>query len=232
MLAAMASRSVGSFIVIEGVDGCGKSTLARGLVARLRASGRDVVHTREPGGTEWSEGLRRLLLDAEASFGVTPVAEVYALCSARAQHLARVIEPALKRGETVVCERWVGSTIAYQGFGRGLGWERVMALCEPAMAGTDGKPVMPGWMLLLDVPRELALARRVQRHRAADRIEAAGDEFAARVASGFEALPKLFPSRVVVVDGRAARTDVLDAACQAIGLDDWLGHDVEPGAGR
>ncbi|HEX3254867.1 MAG TPA: dTMP kinase [Gaiellaceae bacterium] len=178
------------FITFEGVDGSGKSTQARLLVDRLRAAGRDVVGTREPGGTDIGEEIRDLLLHSER---VAPWAEATLFSAARAQLVDEVIKPALARGADVVCDRYLDSSLAYQGLARGLGVERVL---EVNLTVTSG--LLPDRTFLLLVPGEVAAQRR---GRSPDRIESEGDEFAAEVDRAYREIAEIFAQRVVVLDG-------------------------------
>jgi dTMP kinase len=178
------------FITFEGQDWSGKSTQAALLADSLRADGHDVVSTREPGGTPVGEAIRTLVLDGPE---MNAWAEAALFAAARAEHVAAVIRPALERGAAVVCDRYVDSSVVYQGIARGLGAERVLEL---NLAVTDG--LLPDRTFVLDVDPETARAR----HSAGlDRIEREHDEFRRTVAEGYRRLPELFPERVVALDG-------------------------------
>ena len=168
-------------LVLEGVDGCGKSTQATLLEARLRAEGRDVRRLREPGGTRLGEAVRAILLDPATEAGAE--AELFGYLMARAQLCREVIAPALARGTWLVLDRFWHSTLAYQAWGLGLDPQRVRAAIELAVGA-----VRPDRALLLRVPGAEAAARRAARGEAADRIEARGAGYQARVAAGYEAL--------------------------------------------
>jgi dTMP kinase len=178
--------SSGRFIALEGGDATGKSTQSRLLGERLGA-----VVTREPGGTALGEQLRALVLDP-ATGEVDARAEALILAAARAQHVAEVIRPALERGETVVSDRYIPSSIAYQGFGRGLPPDEVRAMNEWATGG-----LWPDVIVLLEMAPEDA-STRLGAER--DRLEAAGDGFHQRVADGYRELASADPDRWVVVD--------------------------------
>ena len=165
-----------SFVVLDGVDGCGKSTQARLLVERLAAAGRIARHLREPGSTRVGEALRALLLDPELD--LQPDVEVLLFAAARRQLLAELVAPALARGEVVVCERYDPSTFAYQAFAGGAGEERVLGLLEGW-----GDPSAPACVVVLDLDPTEAGARRAGQEQ--DRIEAKGLEFQTRVAEGY-----------------------------------------------
>ena len=192
------------FITFEGVEGAGKSSHARGLAALLRTRGHTVVETREPGGTPAGKALRGLLLGADAT-PLTPVAELFLYCADRAQHVAEVIMPALGEGTIVVCDRFSDSTIAYQGYGRGLDLTLVRSLDTHARAG-----LVPGLTFLLDCPVELGLARARSRAEPEDRFEKEGVAFHDRIRRGFHALAAEAPERVVVLDTTADLVAIQD----------------------
>jgi len=165
----------GRFYVLDGVDGCGKSTQAERLVARLRSLGREVEHLREPGSTAVGERLRGILLDRELDPG--PATELLLFAAARRQMLDERVTPALEAGRDVVCERFHPSTFAYQSAGGGLDEDEVLALLER----WAGRPAPDRTLVLeLEVPRAIA-----RRGAASDRIEALGEGFLERVAEGY-----------------------------------------------
>lgn len=186
------------FVSFEGIDGCGKSTQAALLVERLRAAGHEVVATREPGGTPLGEGVRGLLLDGVA---MTSWAEAALFAAARAQLVEEVVVPARARGAWVVCDRFLDSSLAYQGGARGLGIDRVLELNRLAIGD-----VVPDRTVLVAVPADVALARRAGAR--ADRIEREGLAFAERVAAAYEELASRFPGRMRVVDGIGSPDEV------------------------
>ena len=176
----------GRFIVLEGIDGCGKTTQLEHLVRWLPASGlmpagAGVLRTREPGGTAFGQALRELLLHPAADVAPAPTAELLLYAADRAQHVERLIRPALKRGDWVLSDRFSGSTIAYQGDGRGLNLQTILDLERIATAG-----VHPDLTFWLDLPLQESLKRRGA--RSDDRIEAEGEDFLARVSEGFQRL--------------------------------------------
>ena len=181
------------FVTFEGQDWSGKSTQAALLAETLRGDGREVVATREPGGTPVGESIRTLVLDGPE---MTAWAEAALFAAARAEHVAAVIRPALDRGAAVVCDRYVDSSVVYQGLARGLGAERVLEL---NLAVTGG--LLPDRTFVLNVDPATARAR----HSAGlDRIEREDEDFRRLVADGYRQLTDLFPERVVTLDGSLA----------------------------
>ena len=182
--------------MLEGGEGSGKSTQAARLAARLGA-----VLTREPGGTATGERIRALLLDPSLPH-VSARTEALLLLAARAQHVEEVIAPALAEGRDVVCDRFTGSTLAYQGWGRGLDVSALAGMSAWAAGGRE-----PDRVILLTVTAEEAAARLAARS-GADRIEGEGAAFFARVASGYAALAAAEPERWRVVDGAGGEDEV------------------------
>lgn len=194
------------FISFEGLDGCGKTTQARLLADALEAEGRTVVRVREPGGTATGERIRDLLLDPASQ--IAPAAEALLYAAARAQLVAEVIRPALEAGSDVVADRFIDSSLAYQGVARGLGMDEVLAANALAMGG-----IQPDRTLLLTVPAETASERR---DAEPDRIEAEDGAFHGRVADGFAQAAARFPGRIRVVDGSGTPDQVLARVREAI----------------
>ena len=181
----------GIFIAVEGGEGAGKSSRARTLADRLRAAGHDVVLTHEPGDSRIGRQIRQLLLDP-GNDGLDPRAEALLYAADRAEHVASVIVPALGRGAVVVSDRYVDSSIAYQGAGRGLGAEVVAELSGFATGG-----LVPDLTILLDVPPSVGRGRN---QGPADRLETEADEFHATVRAAFAARAAAEPGRYLVVD--------------------------------
>lgn len=180
----------GALITLEGIEGAGKTTQAHRLRERLEHQGRSVVLVREPGGTELGEEIRRLLLHKSSEMGAR--AELLLFLAARAQLTDDVIRPAVLDGCVVVCDRYVDSTLAYQGYGRGLDLSTVTELNVFATAGLE-----PDITFVLDVPPELGLIRQQDRNR----MEEEPLDFHRRVRDGYLAVAATNPRRVVVIDG-------------------------------
>jgi dTMP kinase len=207
MLSVSSYTQRGRFITFEGLDGCGKSTQLEKLAAVLRAQNLSVVVTREPGGTSTGEKIRRLLLDTNTS-ALDPLAELALMFASRAQHIAEVILPALAGGRIVLCDRFTDSTEAYQGGGRKLGSEAVLALHRILCGG-----LKPELTILMDsdVAVSVDRARRRNKTRAGKNSRTKSDEnrfeqesraFFGRVRSAYLAIATREPQRMVVVDAR------------------------------
>jgi dTMP kinase len=199
----------GRLITIEGLDGAGKTTLAEGLAAALRAAGRDVVLLREPGGVELSERIRALVKDPALS--VDPRAEALLYAAARAQLVAERVEPALEWGTWVLLDRFVDSSLAYQGAGRGLGVEAVRAV---NLFGTRG--LTPDRTLLLRADATTRAARQDVRGEAPDRLEREDGAFFEAIAAAYDSLAAAEPDRFRVLDAGAAPEAVLESALAAL----------------
>lgn len=190
----------GRFIVLDGVEGCGKSTQAAQLAASLRGQSIPVVLTHEPGGTAIGEGVRSLLLDP--AYGeMHEITETLLFCAARAQHMLEVIVPALDSGQTVICDRFTSSTVVYQGYAGGVGIETIHLLNDIATGG-----VQPDLLIILDIdPAEGMRRKHADRM---DRIEGRPLEFHQRVREGFIRHAASLGQRAVVVDGDRAPQDI------------------------
>ena len=187
------------FITFEGGEGAGKSTQARLLAEAMTATGSTVLCTREPGGAPGAEILRGLLLSREHDW--SPPAEVYLHFAARAEHVARTIQPALAQGAVVISDRFADSTMAYQGYGLGADRSLIAALSRLL-------PVRPDLTVVLEVSPAVAAGRMAGRGQALDRYEAMGPAFHARVARGFAAIAAAEPDRCAVVSADGGVDDV------------------------
>ena len=210
---ADAAEEQGAFITVEGGDGAGKTTLAKSLAECLRQSGRSVRLTFEPGGTSLGTRLRALVLDPELEMGDWD--ETWLFLTARASHVHDVLRPAIANGELVFSDRFSDSTLAYQGYGRGLDLERLRRLNDEATQG-----LIPDLTLLLDVPAEVGLARTRARSSDGDRIGDADLAFHMRVNAGFRALALEHGERIVVIDASLDAASVLLNALTTV--NDWL----------
>ncbi|MDC8447788.1 MAG: dTMP kinase [Nitrospira sp.] len=186
-------KPTGIFITLEGGEGSGKTTHARRLCEWLRTQGLKVLHTREPGGTLLAEQLRNLLLD-KSTETIAPETEAWLILAARRQHVDHVIKPALADGMTVVCDRFSDSTMAYQGYGRGLD----LRVLETMNDWATGK-LVPHLTLLFDVPVAVGLRRR-QQTSSQNRLDREAKRFHEKVRSGFHALARREPRRIKVID--------------------------------
>ncbi len=207
----------GVLITLEGGEGSGKSTQAKALAERLRADGYAVVLTGEPAGTGLGRTVNSLLewlgSPAEAAT-INPRTEMLIFEARRAQHVEEVIRPALERGDVVLCDRFTDSTLAYQGYGRGLSVAEIEACNQIACAG-----LRPDLTLLLDLPAEAGLARAERAHESGKPHDAIGGEslaFHRRVREGFLEIARREPERVKVLDASAAADAVTDAACRLV----------------
>jgi dTMP kinase len=196
-------------VSFEGVDGSGKSTQARLLAAHLRQQGSEVVEVREPGGTAAGERIRALVLDPEAT--LAPRAEALLFAAARAQVVAEVIAPALARGAIVVADRFVDSSLVYQGLVRGLGLEHVRGVNHFATDGFE-----PDRTVLLEL--DPAHAERRRAHSTPDRIEAEAGGFQQRVAQGYADLARADEGRVLRVDAAGSQQEVARRVREALGV--------------
>lgn len=199
--------SRGRFITFEGIEGSGKSSQIARLQARLEAAGRRVVRLREPGGTPIGDRIRAVLLDPAAN-AMTPESEMFLFAASRAQLVREAVRPALEDGAVVLCDRFVHSSLAYQGGGRGLGRDRVAAVNAHAVDGC-----LPDRVVLLDLPADRALDRAAARG-ALDRIEQEKRSFFEVTRTAFLAEADSDPTRFVVVDADGTRDDV-EARVQA-----------------
>lgn len=187
----------GCLVTLEGGEGSGKTTQCRLLAQWLADAGIAATVTREPGGTDLGERLRALLLDPTLS-EARPEAEMLLFAAARAQAVEQVIEPALMRGDVVICDRFVDSSLAYQGYGMGVSLDFIRSVNDRVTGG-----LRPDLTLLFDVPRATGAVRRQGAGRAPDRIERRSDAFHQAVRQGYLALAAMEPERFVVIDSTA-----------------------------
>lgn len=183
----------GIFITLEGLDGSGKSTQALHIKDFLEERGYKVLLTREPGGTEIGEKIRQILLDKENK-EMSAVTEALLYAASRAQHVEQVIVPALEDGKIVLCDRFIDSSMAYQGKGRGLGVKAVMEINKFAICG-----LIPDITILLDMDPEASL-NRIKTIKGTDRLEQEKSDFHRRVYKGYKDLADMYPDRIKVID--------------------------------
>ncbi len=187
------------FITFEGIDLCGKTTQAEILVKRLKSLGYDVLFVREPGGTKISEEIRNILL-SEQNQEMDPVTELFLFSASRAQLVKEAIIPALKSNKIVICDRFYDSTLAYQGYGRGIDIEKIKVINELASSG-----ITPDITFLIDIPVEEIYRRKMSKSTAtkkdnSDRMENSGFDFFERVRNGYLEIAKR-SERFIVIDG-------------------------------
>jgi dTMP kinase len=199
VLAGMGSGLKGLFITFEGLDGCGKSTQMEALAAGLRERGYVVLVTREPGGTPLGEAIRDLLLDPR-HHGMSSRAEALLYAAARAHLVEQVIRPALEDGQVVLCDRYLDSSLAYQGYGRGLGSDDIITLNVWAT-----ECLFPDLTLFLDLDDSVRTGRLAA---VPDRLEAENEAFHQRVAEGFRELLAVHPHRIRRVDAQGTESEV------------------------
>lgn len=183
----------GIFITLEGPDGSGKSTITKLLSEYLKEKGHDVLTTREPGGTKISEDIRKIILDSRnTSMSDTTEALLYA--ASRAQHVSQKISPAINEGKIIICDRFVLSSLVYQGIGRGLGVDKVKAINDFAIQGVE-----PDLILFFDISPEIALKRKTRKNRG-DRLEREKIDFHNKVYEGYLSLIELYEGKIKVID--------------------------------
>jgi dTMP kinase len=198
------------FIVFEGGEGCGKSTQTRALYRRLSKDGFGAILTREPGGTKLGERVRRHL-KRTGDTRISPLAELFLIATARAQLVSEIIRPELEKGKTVICDRFTPSTLAYQGYGRGLDTDAIRDVNDIA---TDG--MSPDLVVLLDIPVEAGLSRKKSKER--DRFESESLAFHSRVRRGYLDLAKADPGRWLMVDGRLPRKAIEETIWERVSV--------------
>lgn len=193
------------FITFEGIEGSGKTTLLQGIAGRLRAAKRNILVTREPGGTAAGNAIRKVFL--EAGLRIDPLTEAFLINASRAQLVSEEIGPALQADRLVLCDRYVDSTLAYQGYGRGMNREGLRELCRAATGGLS-----PDLTFLVDIDVQTSRTRVTSRANIVDRVEAADLDFHERVRAGFLSIAQTEPDRVVVLDGERTREQLVEDA--------------------
>jgi dTMP kinase len=203
----------GLFITFEGPDGSGKTTVSTAVVAQLQKEGYQVMYTREPGGSHIAEEIRQVILDP-ANTAMDDRTEALLYAASRRQHLVEVVLPALARGMTVISDRFVDSSLAYQGCGRGIGMEEVMAINRFAVEGH-----MPDHTIFLNVPSEVGLARIASRQYL-DRLDQESQAFHERVYEGYQKVIAMYRDRMTVIDASKEVDQVIADACREVKA--WL----------
>ena len=199
------------FITFEGGEGCGKSTVLKAIKERLESEGVSVVLTREPGGTPISEQIRNVILD-KGNTAMDGRTEALLYAASRRQHLVEKIWPALQEGKTVLCDRYLDSSLAYQGGARGLGIDEVLSINLFATEGT-----YPDLTLLFDLEPEQGLARiAANQNREVNRLDLEKLDFHHQVRNNFLVLAKRYPDRYVIIDASQPLADVIEDAYKAI----------------
>ncbi|MBF0710064.1 MULTISPECIES: dTMP kinase [unclassified Gemella] len=188
----------GKFITIEGIDGSGKSTMSHYIVNKIKERGYDVILTREPGGTDISEMIRKIILDNE----IDPKTEVLLFAASRREHLVKKIKPALEKGIFVVCDRFLDSSIAYQSYGRGLDEKKIININDYALNG-----IKPDVTLYFDVDLERGL-ERTQKREKNNKLDSQSLEFYGKIKNAYDNLYKKEPNRIKRVDANLEINEV------------------------
>jgi len=199
----------GYFITFEGPDGSGKTTVAGKVCEKLMAEGYDVVHTREPGGIAISEDIRNIILDPKNT-AMDAKTEALLYAASRRQHLVEKVLPAMAQGKIVICERFLDSSLAYQGFGREIGMEEVLSINLFAIDNT-----YPNMTIYLDVDEELGLSRLKDRSFK-DRLDQESIDFHHRVSCGYKEVRERFKERIKIVDASKQLEEVIDDSYKLI----------------
>lgn len=207
----------GKFIVVEGIEGSGKSTQLRMLAARIRDAGTSVVVTREPGGTALADKVRAILLDPHEE-GMDPIAELFLYSASRRQHVVEVVRPTLEAGVLLLSDRYSDATIAYQGYGRGLSLEMLERVTEWAT-----EAIHPDLTIIYDLEEGVGIERARARNESQgmhreSRLEAEDLQFHRRVREGYLALAKSAPDRYAVVDASGTPDEVYERTVQTLEL--------------
>ena len=200
----------GKFITFEGPDGSGKTTVSKAVTARLQEMGIPIRYTREPGGSRIAEQIRDIIL-AKENTEMDPRCEALLYAASRRQHLVEIVLPCLEAGTHVICDRFVDSSAAYQGYARGIGTEEVLEMNAFAIGDT-----MPDKTIFLDIPAETGLARIRENGRAADRMDSESAAFHQLVYDGYQKVMKSAGSRMIRIDASADAETVTEEALKAV----------------
>ena len=193
----------GIFITLEGPDGSGKSTITRLLSEYLKEKGQDVVTTRETGGTKISEDIRTIILDSKNT-SMSNVTEALLYAASRAQHVSQKIAPAIEEGKIIICDRFVLSSLVYQGIGRGLGVDKIKAINDFAIQGVE-----PDLILFFDISPEIALKRKTRRNQG-DRLEREKLDFHQKVYEGYLSLIEIYEGKIKVIDATKTKENTFE----------------------
>lgn len=199
----------GLFITFEGPDGSGKTTVATAVCERLAEMGYDVIHTREPGGIAISEDIRKIILDPKNTM-MDAKTEALLYAASRRQHLVEKVFPAMEEGKIVICERFLDSSLAYQGFGRQLGFDEVLSINLFAIDNT-----YPDMTIYLDVDEQVGLDRLSNRDFK-DRLDQESIDFHHRVSQGYREVLRRFSDRITVVDASASKEEVIEESMNRV----------------
>ena len=199
----------GCFITLEGPDGSGKSTIIKLLGEYFQQKGIDFIMTREPGGTPIGEKIREIILD-NGNTAMGPETEALLYAASRGQHVHEKIIPALKEGKVVLCDRFILSSLAYQGVGRGLGIKEVKMINDFALKG-----IYPDLILFFHIDSEITLSRKTEK-LGGDRLEKEGNEFHKRVYDGYMELLKMYPKNIEIIDATRSIEEVLEHSIDTI----------------
>jgi dTMP kinase len=206
----MASLQRGLFVTFEGCDGCGKTTAIKEVDARLTALGIPHLLTREPGGSVIAEEIREIILDKKNT-AEDPRTEALLYAASRRQHLVEIVLPALAQGKVVLCDRYLDSSLAYQGYARGIGIDEVMSINAFAIDKT-----MPDVTFFLDLTPEEGLARIAKGHRSCDRLDAETLSFHQKVYEGYQIVNQRFHDRIVIIDAHKTPAGIAEEITTAL----------------
>lgn len=211
------AREKGIFVTFEGADGSGKTSVSQGVYQSLVAAGHQVVYTREPGGSEIAEQIRNVILDLE-NVAMDYKTEALLYAASRRQHLVDIIWPALSNGKIVICDRFIDSSLAYQGFARGIAIDEILEINKFAI-----EDFFPDLTIFLEVTAEAGLAR-IKNRTNLDRLDQESSDFHKKVVTGYQEILKMFPERFLVFDGMKTIDELVTEITS--GIIEWIDKDV------
>jgi dTMP kinase len=211
------AREKGIFVTFEGADGSGKTSVSQGVYQSLVTAGYQVVYTREPGGSEIAEQIRNVILDLE-NVAMDYKTEALLYAASRRQHLVDIIWPALSNGKIVICDRFVDSSLAYQGFARGIAIDDILEINKFAI-----EDFFPDLTIFLEVTAEAGLAR-IKNRTNLDRLDQESSDFHKKVVTGYQEILKMFPERFLVFDGMKTIDELVTEITS--GIIEWIDKDV------